>query len=310
MTVALVTGGAGFIGSHLVRDLTGEGYDVRVLDNLSTGLKENLEAVDVEWFLGDIRDEGLVEQAVKDVDIIFHYAAMISAPGSIEDPSFCYDVNVLGSLNILWKAHHANVRKVVLASSAAVYGESANPVSEDFALDPKSPYASSKIAMEGLATMFTTTYGLPTVCLRFFNIYGPRQSPDSPYAAAIPLFIRALESKSTPTIFGDGMQTRDFVFVQDVVRANILAVESETTSGGIFNIAGFGPVTIHELFQLLSGFYDDPPSPEYGSERAGDIRHSAANQEKAQKALGYRPEIALEQGLQRTVQWFRSKGTL
>jgi len=309
MSLSLVTGGAGFIGSHLVRHLVKQGHAVRVLDNLSTGSQDNLQSVDVDWVLGDIRDKGVVTQAVQDVDRIFHYAAMISVPGSIEEPAFCYDVNVNGSLNVLWLAHLAGVHRVILASSAAVYGEKTDPVDEDAPLDPKSPYASSKIAMEGLAKMFTTTYGLPTVCLRYFNVFGPRQSPDSPYAAAIPLFINALNSETSPVIFGDGLQTREFVFVEDVVRANILAAESELAVGGIFNIAGHGPVTILDLVNHLSALYPDSPAPEFGPERAGDIRHSTAVQVRAQEALGYRPEIALEQGLQRTVQWFQAKRT-
>jgi UDP-glucose 4-epimerase len=307
MSLALVTGGAGFIGSHLVRYLIEQGHGVRVLDNLSTGSKDNLSDVDVEWFLGDIRDEQIVTRAVRDVDLVFHYAAMISVPGSIKEPIFCYDVNVNGSLNVLWFSHLAGVQKVILASSAAVYGENQDPVDEGAPLDPKSPYASSKIAMEGLAQMFTTTYNLPTVGLRYFNIFGPRQSPDSPYAAAIPLFIHALQSNNSPIIFGDGLQTRDFVYVADVVKANMLAVESELATGGIFNIAGQGPVTILDLLSHLSALYPEGPAPKFGPERAGDIRHSAAIQVKAQQALGYHPEIALEQGLQQTVQWFRSK---
>jgi UDP-glucose 4-epimerase len=310
MTLSLVTGGAGFIGSHLVRHLLEEGHDVRVLDNLSTGHEDNIRSLDLELILGDIRDEKIVQQAVKGVDLIFHYAAMISVPGSMQDPAFCYDVNVNGSLNVLWMAHLAEVHRVILASSAAVYGEHANPVHEDVPLDPKSPYASSKIAMEGLAKMFNTTYGLPTVCLRYFNIFGPHQSPDSPYAAAIPLFIEALQTDKAPMIFGDGMQTRDFVFVEDVVKANMLAVDSDLAIGGIFNIAGHGPITIMELVGHLSALYPDSPAAEFGPEREGDIRHSSAIQVKAKEALGYRPEIALEQGLQQTVQWFRSKRAL
>jgi UDP-glucose 4-epimerase len=307
MTLALVTGGAGFIGSHLVRTLNEKGYTVRVLDDLSTGCEENLHSVDAELIIGDIRDRVLVEKVIQGVDLVFHYAAMISVPESIQEPLFCYDVNVNGSLNILWSSHKAGVRRVVLASSAAVYGEHDEPVKENSKLDPQSPYASSKIAMEGLADLFTRTYDLPTVCLRYFNIYGPRQSPDSPYAAAIPRFLKALFAGEPPEVYGDGLQTRDFVYVEDIVRANLLAIASDSAIGRIFNVAGYGPVTILELLQGLNKIIADSPLPVFGPPRPGDIKHSSADQRKAEEALGYRPNIALEQGLQHTVQWFQSK---
>jgi nucleoside-diphosphate-sugar epimerase len=307
MSLALVTGGAGFIGSHLVQGLIERGYIVRVLDDLSTGVEENLASVDAELWVGDIRDRDLVIEVAKGAELVFHYAAMISVPTSIEDPFYCYDVNVNGTLNVLWAAHKADVKKVILASSAAVYGEKSDPVYEDTTLDPQSPYASSKIAMEGLAKMFTTTYGLPTVCLRYFNVYGPRQSPDSPYAAAIPLFMDALMSGEPPIIYGDGLQTRDFVYVEDVVHANLLAAKSDGAVGRALNIAGHGAITIVDLVHQLMQFFPDSPKPVYQPPRSGDIKYSSADQTKAQEALGYRPNIALEQGLQHTVQWFQSK---
>jgi nucleoside-diphosphate-sugar epimerase len=307
MSLALVTGGAGFIGSHLVKALTEQDYIVRILDDLSTGLEENLQGLDIELIKGDIRDRKMVAKAVEGVQSVFHYAAMISVPESVKNPLLCYDVNVNGSLNVLWEAYRVGVKRVVLASSAAVYGETFAPVNEQIPSDPKSPYASSKVAMEGLARMFTVTYGLPTVCLRYFNVYGSRQSPHSPYAAAIPLFIDAFLSGNPPIIFGDGEQTRDFVFVEDVVRANLLAVDCEEAVGGVYNIAGQGPISITDLVTCLRNFFPESEPVEYRSEREGDIRFSAADQTKAERALGYRPEIALEQGLQRTVQWFRTK---
>ena len=307
MPIALVTGGAGFIGSHLVRALAEEATTVRVLDDLSTGVEENLAKVDVELWVGDIRDREMVSRAMKEVEMVFHFAAMISAPESVKEPFFCYDVNVNGTLNILWSAYRAGVKKVVLASSAAVYGENPDPVHEETSLDPKSPYASSKIALEGLAKMFSTTYGLPTVCMRYFNVYGPRQSPDSPYAAAIPRFMDALLSGEPPIIYGDGLQTRDFVYVGDVVRANLLAVKSDLTEGRVLNIAGHGPITILDLVHQLRQFFPDSPEPIFQPPRPGDIKHSSADQRRAQEALGYRPKIALEQGLQHTVQWYQLK---
>jgi UDP-glucose 4-epimerase len=307
MSLALVTGGAGFIGSHLTQALVDEGTTVRVLDNLSTGVEENLAMVDAELWVGDIRDREMVSKAMKEVESVFHYAAMISVPESLEEPFFCYDVNVNGTLNVLWSAYHAGVKKVVLASSAAVYGENSNPVHEETILDPKSPYASSKIAMEGLAKMFSTTYGLPTVCMRYFNVYGPRQSPDSPYAAAIPLFMDALLSGEPPIIYGDGLQTRDFVYVEDVARANLLAMKSNLAVGKVLNIAGHGPITILDLVHLLRRFFPDSQEPVFQPPRSGDIKYSSADQSRAQEALGYRPKIALEQGLQHTVQWYQLK---
>jgi len=307
MPLALVTGGAGFIGSHLVKELIHRGYDVRVLDNLSTGNKENLTSLEIELFVGDIRDKEMVSKAVKGAELIFHYAALISVAESVENPSYCYDVNVQGTLNVLWSAYKEGAKKVILASSAAVYGEHPDPVHEDIKLKPQSPYASSKIAMEGLAKMFTTTYNLPTNCLRYFNIYGPRQSPGSPYAAAIPRFIEALSSGKSPLIYGDGLQTRDFVYVEDVVRANFLAVSNDKVAGKVYNIAGHGPITILDLVTHLKQFFPHSPNPVFQPPRPGDIRYSSADQRRAQKALGYRPNITLEQGLQHTVQWFQLK---
>jgi nucleoside-diphosphate-sugar epimerase len=307
MSLALVTGGAGFIGSHLVRALIDQDYDVRVLDDLSTGLKENLEGLDIELIRGDIRDRSAVAKAVKGAELVFHYAAMISVPDSVKDPHFCYDVNVNGSLNVLWESHETGVKRVILASSAAVYGDTLAPVNEQAPSNPKSPYASAKVAMEGMARMFSATYRLPTVCLRYFNVYGPRQSPHSPYAAAIPLFINAFLSGNPPIIFGDGQQTRDFVYVDDVVRANLLAIDCEHAIGGVYNIAGHGPIAIATLVSCLRDFFPESAPTEFRAAREGDIRFSAADQMRAVQALGYRPEIALEQGLQRTVQWFRTK---
>jgi nucleoside-diphosphate-sugar epimerase len=307
LSLALVTGGAGFIGSHLVRALIEQGYEVRVLDNLSTGVEGNLESLDVDLWIGDIRDEKIVTQAMRGAELVFHYAAMISVPVSIEQPVYCYDVNVTGTLNILWSAYKSGVSKAILASSAAVYRENPDPVSEDAILDPKSPYASSKIVMENLAKLFATTYSLPTVCLRYFNVFGPYQSPESPYAAAIPKFIKAMMSGESPIVYDDGLQTRDFVYVEDVARANLLAAKSKSANGMVLNIAGHGPVTVLDLVHRLRQFFPDSPDPIFQPPRSGDIRYSSADQSRAHKALGYRPIIALEQGLQHTVQWFQLK---
>ncbi|NIM95454.1 MAG: NAD-dependent epimerase/dehydratase family protein [Anaerolineales bacterium] len=307
MSSLLVTGGAGFIGSHLVKKLLDEGHSVRVLDDLSSGYLENIEGLQVDFIQGDICDQDLLRDAVQGMDLIFHLAAMVSVPGSMSDPQRCYMVNVDGTLNLLLNAREAGVQRVVLSSSAAVYGESEDPVDEFAHNEPQSPYASSKLAAEEMAEMFTRAYGFPTVSLRYFNVYGPRQRPDSPYAAAIPIFIKALLEGRSPTIYGDGLQTRDFVYVEDIVGANMLAAESENAVGGRFNIAGHGSITINELVDTLRGMIPGSPAPIYAPPRPGDIRQSAAVQYAAQQALGYRPEIVLERGLQLTVQWFGSK---
>jgi UDP-glucose 4-epimerase len=303
----LVTGGAGFIGSHLVKSLVHRGDTVTVVDNFSTGRAQNLEGIDVHLVEGDIRDRSLMEETLQDQDVLFHQAAMVSVPESMADPVLCYDVNVNGTLNLLWTAHLAGIRRVVLASSCAVYGDAEQSLAEDQQLYPLSPYASSKLALEGIASMFNRAYDLPTISLRYFNVFGPFQRPDSPYAAAIPIFIDAMLSGVAPTIFGDGEQTRDFVFVKDIVKANILAAEQDRAISGVFNVGGPGSISINQLVELLRKFIPDAPGTVYDPPRPGDILYSSAEGSHAEAALGYRPEIALEQGLQQTVQWFESR---
>ncbi len=307
MAVALVTGGAGFIGSHLVRGLLRRGHEVRVLDDLSSGARSNLQGLQVELIVGDVRDQAVVQRAVQGADWVFHLAALVSVPGSMDDPVGCYEINLTGSLNVLWAAHQAGVRRVVLASSAAVYGEAQGPVKEDAPKAPLSPYAASKLAMEAAGRLFTTAYDLPTVALRFFNVYGPLQPPDSPYAAAIPIFTQALLEGRTPVIFGDGLQTRDFVYVEDVVQANLLAAEREAAVGRVFNIGGGSSVSILGLIEVMRELIPGSPAPVHGPPRPGDIRSSQADISGAREALGYRPETALEAGLQKTVEWFRER---
>jgi UDP-glucose 4-epimerase len=305
--ISLVTGGAGFIGSHLVRALVLRGVEVRVLDNLSSGSKANLEGLDVETHAEDICDKTAVIKAIEGVDSIFHLAAFVSVPESMIKPHDCYETNVIGSLNVLQAAQHAGVRRVVLASSAAVYGERDDIVSEDDSLYPVSPYAASKIAMEHLAQVFTRGYDLETVCLRFFNVFGPRQSPDSPYAAAIPRFTQDLIQKNQVTIQGDGKQTRDFVYVDDVVQGIIKASDVEDVTGEVFNLAGGKSISILELVDILHRFFPEVKESDFGPAREGDIRFSQADTTKAQQALGYRPEVDVEEGLRRTVEWFRAQ---
>ena len=307
MVQVLVTGGAGFIGSHLVRGLLDRGDGVRVLDNLSTGSKANLAGLDVEFIEGDVRDTAVVQESIKDVDTIFHMAAFISVPGSMEDPLTCYEVNLNGSLNVLMQASQAGVRRVVLASSAAVYGESESPVAENHPKNPQSPYAASKLAMEQAAQLFSQSFSLETICLRYFNVYGPRQSPDSPYAAAIPKFIQAMLAGEPATIHGDGRQTRDFVYVGDVVEAMLLAADGDSVDGRVFNIAGGKSVPIIELVEIIQRFFPETPDPVFGPPRRGDLHFSEADISLAERALGYRPRIDLQEGLGITVEWFRSR---
>ena len=306
MSHVLVTGGAGFIGSHLVRALIKNGNKVRVLDNLSTGKRENISDLDVDLMVGDIRDLHVLRQAVEEVNLVYHLAAFISVPASMEEPIVCFDVNLMSSINLLWAAYQAGVKRVVLASSSAVYGENESVVTEATPSQPLSPYAVSKLAMEQVARLFTTSYKLPTVSLRYFNVYGPRQSPDSQYAAVIPLFIRALLNGKPPMINGDGKQTRDFVFIEDVVQANLLAADREEVVGGVFNIGGGKSVSILEMVQHLQQLIADGPSPVFGPPRSGDIRFSEADLILAEKSLGYRPMIDLKEGLKIMVQWFQA----
>jgi len=304
---ALVTGGAGFIGSHIVQALAERDVEVRVFDNLSTGSLENLRDVPVEFMKGDIRIPDQIAGAMKDVESVYHLAAFISAPDSVTQPETCYEVNIFGSLNVLIAARDAGVKRVVLASSAAVYGDTTGAIPEDAPKNPASPYAVSKLAMEETAGLFTRAYGLETTCLRFFNVYGPGQSPDSPYAAVIPQFIDDLESGDGITIFGDGQQTRDFIYVDDVAEACLLAMEHPDASGATFNIAGGRSISILNLAEILQGFYPEAPEVQFGPSRPGDVRYSLANTEHSQVTLGYRPKTTFEAGLAQTVEWFKRK---
>lgn len=307
MKTTLVTGGAGFIGSHLVEALLEQGHRVRVLDDFSTGREENLAGLDVELLRGDVCDADAVSQAMKDVDWVFHQAAMVSVPASMENPTSTYEVNVIGALQVLQAAKDQKAERVIVASSAAVYGETSGRVEETTPVQPQSPYATSKLAMEQAALMFFRAYRLPTVALRYFNVYGPRQSLDSPYSAAIPIFIRRMLDGKPPQIHGDGKQTRDFVYVEEVTRANLLAATKEEAVGKVFNIGGGGCISILELVQILQRLIPKSPPAEFEPPRWGDIRFSEADIERARRALGYRAEIDVEQGLQRTVQWFQAR---
>lgn len=308
----LVTGGAGFIGSHLCDALVKRGDEVRVLDNLSTGRISNLSVVKdrVQFINGDIGDMECVVKAVRGVSVVFHQAALSSVPRSVKEPEPTNRTNVDGTLNILMAAEEFGVRRVVYASSSSAYGDTPTlPKHEAMAPAPKSPYAVSKLAAEYYCRAFHATYGLETVSLRYFNVFGPRQDPLSQYSAVIPKFIASYLSKSVPVIFGDGEQTRGFTFVDDVVQANLLAAEVNGIGGRMFNIAGNERLSINEMDRILRRLLDvSPDTPShFGDERQGDIRHSFADISAAQTQLGYSPAFDVQEGLKRTVDWYQGE---
>jgi len=307
MKKVVVTGGAGFIGSHLAQELTRQGYHVIILDDLSTGKLENIEDLlgkeSVEFVKDSITDLPLLQKIFHDVDYVFHQAAIPSVPRSIDNPLASHDVNVSGTLNVLLAARRNSAKKVIYASSSSVYGDTPTlPKREDMMPNPLSPYAVTKLAGEYYCLVFHQVYGLPTVCLRYFNVYGPRQDPTSQYAAVIPKFItRAFEGNS-PIIFGDGKQTRDFTFIKDVVEANIRAVKSNAC--GPFNIARGESVTINELAKLVINIVGKNIELIHQEPRAGDVRHSLADISRA-RAFGYEPKYSLEEGLRDTIRSFK-----
>lgn len=301
----LVTGGAGFIGSHLVDAVLRQGDRVRVLDNFSTGRRENLAHVmsEIELIEGDIRDAAMVRQAMTDVDYVLHQAALPSVQRSVQDPVLSNEVNVIGTLNVLQAAKEANVRRVVVASSSSVYGDSPTlPKHEAMPTAPKSPYAVSKLAAERYALSFNTVYGLPTVALRYFNVFGPRQDPTSQYSAVIPKFITAMLKGEPPTIYGDGTQSRDFTYVANVVSANLLACEREEAIGQALNIACGERYTLLELHAELQRILGVEIAPVFAEARKGDVKHSLAAIELAIQALGYGPIVGWAEGLRQTVE--------
>ncbi len=306
---ALVTGGAGFIGSHIVRALLERGDRVRVLDNFSTGKRENLAGLDsdIELVEADLRDASRVTQACRGIEAIFHEAAFVSVPQSMKEPGECFDVNVTGTATLLHAAHKYGVRRVVFATSAAVYGDSNDwPLAEETPSRPLSPYAASKIVNEIYGQLYTTSFGLEVVGLRYFNVYGPRQRPDSQYAAAVPIFIRRLLENKPITIFGDGGQTRDLIYIADVVRANLVAAEHPSAPGQVFNICTGLETRIIDLVEILQDLFPSAPAPEFSDPRAGDIYRSIGSPQKAKDLLGFCAEVSLADGLKNTVDWMRN----
>lgn len=302
----LVTGGAGFIGSHLVRDRLEGGDDVVVLDDLSTGFRENVPD-DVRLVEGSVADGDAVKEAMAGVDLVLHLAAARAVLRSVEDPLGTDQVNTSGTLRVLTAARDAGASRVIVASSSSVYGGVApTPTPETAALRPKSPYAVSKLAGEHYARVFSELYGIETVALRYFNVFGPRQRPDSAYAAVIPLFIDALADGQPPVVHGDGLQSRDFTYISDVVHANRLASEApvDDVGGEVFNIARGEPSTLLDLLGHLERILDVGAEPVHVEPRPGDIRVSCADARKAEETFGWRPEVTFGEGLERVVEWY------
>ncbi|OIN96935.1 LPS biosynthesis protein WbpP [Candidatus Desantisbacteria bacterium CG1_02_38_46] len=304
----LVTGGAGFIGSHIVEELVRRGDEVRVLDNFATGKRENIAAVldKIELIEGDLRNMEAVNKAVYGVEYVLHQGAIPSVPRSIADPITTNEVNAVGTLNVLVAARDASVKRVVYASSSSVYGEAKTRIKkENMAPNPLSPYALSKLTGEYYSRIFYSIYGLETIILRYFNVFGPRQDPLSQYSAAIPKFITLMIQGKQPTIFGDGRQTRDFTYVQNVVQANLSSLVAPGAAGQVCNIACGRKIELNRVIELLNKTLEVKILPVYTSPRSGDIKYSLADISNAKKFLGYNPKISFEEGLKKTVEYFR-----
>jgi nucleoside-diphosphate-sugar epimerase len=305
----LVTGGAGFIGSNIAEALVKRGEEVVVLDNLSTGSKENLRAVkrDVRFVKGDIRDAETVGRALSGVDYVLHEAALASVPRSIEDPVLVTDVNVRGTLIMLEGARRAGVKRFIYAASSSAYGDTETlPKVEHMSPKPLSPYAASKLAGEHYCAVYAHSYGLSTLSLRYFNIFGPRQDPKSQYAAVIPIFISQLLAGKQPTIFGDGEQSRDFTYIDNVVDANIRASLCEKARGQTVNVACGSRYALNELLTRMNETLGCSIEARYAPPRAGDVKHSQADISAAQQLIGYSVSVSFEEGLRRTVAWYRN----
>ena len=302
----LVTGGAGFIGSNLVRALLARGDEVRVLDNFSTGNRANLDEIvgEIQVVEGELRSYERVHNATRGVDVVYHLGALGSVPRSVQDPLTSSAVNVEGTLNVLLAARDEGIRRVVFSSSSSVYGSSTDlPVTEAMPCDPISPYGVAKLAAERYCVSFSRVYeSFETVVLRYFNVFGPRQSPFSQYAAMVPLFIRAVANGEPVTIFGDGEQSRDFTYVENVVDATLRAGEADGASGRIFNVAAGSPASVNVVADAIGRILDKPVERVHGPDRPGDIRDSWADVSEAGRVLGYRPSIDLEEGLRRTIE--------
>src|SRR5215831_20927931 len=308
----LITGIAGFIGSSIARALLAQGEQVRGVDNLSTGRRENItEILDrIDFREADLLDMEAMKKACTGVDCVFHQAAIPSVPKSVRDPLGSNQANVDGTVNILIAARDANVKRVVYAASSSAYGDTPTlPKQEGMNPNPISPYAVAKLASEYYMTSFYRCYGLETVCLRYFNIFGPRQDSSSPYSGVLAKFITNMLNSKQPTIFGDGKQSRDFTYIDNVVSANLLAIKapSAQAAGNVFNVATGTRVDLNETFELLKKIIGYKGEVTYGPERSGDVKHSLADLSRTEKALGYKPLVSFEEGLRKTVDWYRGQ---
>jgi len=304
-----VTGGAGFIGSHLTEALVERGHRVRVLDDLSTGSLDSLKGCSskIEWIEGDVRDAATVRRAVEGVEVIYHEAALASMQRSVEDPMSTHAVCATGTLQVLIGAREAGVRRVVYAASSSAYGNAPQlPKHEGQLLEPVSPYAVAKLAGENYCAAFTEIYGLETVRLRYFNVFGPGQDPSSSYSAVIPLFVTAMLAGRRPTVYGDGTQSRDFTFIDDVVSANLLAAEAPGAAGKVYNVASGRAVSLLEIIALLNRFLESDVEPVFEPPRPGDVMHSLADLSRAKADLGYVPQVNFEEGLRRSIEYYRT----
>ena len=304
----LVTGGAGFIGSHLVEELVLRGERVRVVDNLVTGKRHNIAHLSsIEFIEGDLADMAVATRAVADVDYVLHQAAIPSVPRSVQDPVTSNRANIDASLNILVAARDAGVKRLVYAGSSSAYGDTPTlPKVETMPTAPLSPYALQKLVAEQYCQMFTRLYGLETVTIRYFNVFGPRQDPSSPYSGVISLFISALCERRQPTIYGDGEHTRDFTYVANVVDGVLRACEAKDASGEVINVATGGRISLNQLFRTLRDLTAASVEPIYADPRPGDVKDSQADITKARRILGYEPKVPFEEGLNRTVAWYRA----
>ena len=308
MAQYLVTGGAGFIGSHLCEELSRQGHAVRVADSLVTGKRSNLDHVPgVEFMEGDLAEPGFAARAVQGAEYVLHQAAMPSVPRSVEDPITSHRANVDATLNVLVAARDARVRRVVFAGSSSAYGNTPTlPKREDMPANPLSPYALQKVASEQYLQLFTRLYGLETVSIRYFNVFGPRQDPSSAYSGVISVFATALIEHRAPTIYGDGEQTRDFTYVTNVVDGVLRACDAPGASGEVINVATGLRVSLNQLFRAMRAIVGGDLEPTYAAARPGDVTDSQADIAKAHRILGYRPTVSFEDGLQRTVAWYRT----
>ena len=308
--IALVTGGAGFIGSHITRALLDRGARVRIIDNLATGYLANLEEIggDFEFINASIADATAIKRAMEGVELVFHEAAIPSVPRSVKEPRGTHEASVNGTFELLLAARDAKVRRIIYAASSSAYGDQLeSPKYEAMRSDPLSPYAAAKLVGEYYCQVFTRAYGLETVSLRYFNVFGPRQDPGSPYSGVISRFILALEKGEAPVIYGDGKQTRDFTYVANAVDANLLAAEAPRASGKVFNIANGKSISINELLETLKRLTGRTEvKAQYDEARVGDVKDSLASLDAAKSDLGYSPKVGLEEGLQLTLDWWKT----